>query len=201
MSNALESLSTQETEELILELTAFAAWLIKEKTWFRGPKTEIYLMGKSVEDYVYETIEMYIKEPDKYKPRLGDFKKYLKYNILRSIIKRDSNRQENQTSQYIHDDNNEDDEVPYLERISGGISENFENQLDFDLIKEFIENEIKDDEIAENIFLGIYVENLKRRDIIKEFGISAADYDNGIRRIKTIIKKAQEVFNPYKHSK
>jgi hypothetical protein len=53
-----------------------------------------------------------------------------------------------------------------------------------------IENEIKGDSIAEDIFLAVYSYGMKRREVIAEFKMTEDDYDNGLRRLKTVFNNA-----------
>lgn len=55
-------------EDVILKLTAFAWSLASSLTWFRGPKTTSFLMGKEAEDYVYGAIGKYLEHPEKFDP-------------------------------------------------------------------------------------------------------------------------------------
>jgi len=59
----------------------------------------------------------------------------------------------------------------------------------------FIEKEAKGDKIAEDIVLGICFNGLKRREVIEEFNMSDKEFDNGMRRLKTILNRAVKRFD------
>lgn len=63
----------------------------------------------------------------------------------------------------------------------------FPDDIDYDSIKKFIEAQIQGDKDVENIFLATYTYDMKRREVIEEFAMSPSEYDNGMRRLKTIL--------------
>ena len=71
----------------------------------------------------------------------------------------------------------------------------FPDDIDYSAIKEFIEKEVQGDNDAENIFLGIYTYGMKRREVIEEFTMTAVVFDNGMRRLTTVINRAAAHFN------
>lgn len=68
------------------------------------------------------------------------------------------------------------------------------DEIDYNNIMKFIESEVKGDDCAENIFLGLNC-GMKRAGIIDEFRMSPSDYDNAMRRLITIRKKAAQKYN------
>lgn len=190
--------SDAEWEDIILQLTAFTRSFAKGRRWFRGSKTETFLRGKTAEDYVYEAIEKYLGEPGKFDPTRGDLIGYLKYNLVRTAIGNDVRKAENSLTQEISDYHrgDEDDEgLSYLERIAPFTTALFDDDIDYASIKSHIENEIKGDEEAESVLLGVYTMGLKRREIIEEFGLASTAYDNAMRRLNTVIARAAKFFN------
>lgn len=75
----------------------------------------------------------------------------------------------------------------YLDSMLPYVAALFDQQLDYDMIVTHIENEVKGDADVENIYIGISA-GLKRREIIEEFDMSAKGFDNGQRRLNTILK-------------
>jgi hypothetical protein len=187
-------------EDIILRLTAFTKAWTNGREWFRGPGTDTFVAGKKVEDYVFEAIGRYLEFPEKHDPKLGDLAEYLKYQVIRSLVGNDLRKKENTETADIFrydDDPDEDDgdNVPYSERIMPYTAASFSDDIDYTVIKEYIEGEIGNDKDAENIYTGIYIEGMKRGEIIEEMGMSPGQFDNGMRRLNTILKRAASHFN------
>ena len=161
-------------------------------------------MGKEVEDYVFAAIGRYLEQPDKFDPQKGELLEYLKYNLVRSFIANDLRKKENnQTDDIFAEDNDEDDEEgssSYSERVLPYTAALFPDDIDYNAIKEYIEKEVQGDADAENIFLGIYTYGMKRRDVIEEFTMTAVAFDNGMRRLNTVINRAAVQFNKNKQT-
>lgn len=188
-------------DEVILRLEAFARSLLKVQPWFRGGNSNIFLKGKEMRDYVYEGIEKYLRNPKNYDPTKGDLVAYLKWNIIRSLVSNDVTSKENRVTKdvFAYQDD-EDSELNYLDRILPCLEPMFEDELDYTKIKEYVEKRLEGDSIAEEIFLGIYSNGMKRNEIIKEFNMSENDYNNGVRRLNTVLSEASVIFksNPAK---
>ncbi len=186
-------------EEIIVRLTAFTRSWTRGKPWFRGEKTTTFLMGKEVEDYVFAAIGKYLEEPEKFDPDKGELLEYLKYNLVRSFVANDLRKKENnRTDDIFAEDNDEDDEggsSSYSERVLPYTAALFPDDIDYNAIKEYIEKEVQGDADAENIFLGIYTYGMKRREVIEEFTMTAVAFDNGMRRLTTVINRAAAHFN------
>lgn len=195
----MESNPLIDWETIFLQLTAFAKSLAKGKPWFRGGDATFLFQGKEDKDYAMDAIEKYINEPEKFDPLKGDLLSYLKFNLIRSQIGNDLRRMENKTTIDVYGyqeelESSDDDNGTYVDRILPFIMPFFEDNFDYNLIKEYIEKRIAGDTIAENILLG-YSESMKRREIIEEFGMSTNEYDNGVRRLNTAIELAKSHFN------
>lgn len=182
-------------EEVIYRLQAFTRSCVKGKGWFRGGKTSVFLSGKEIDDYVYGAIEKYLRSPEKHDPSKGSLIDYLNYNIVRTLVSNDLVSKENRTSQDVFSmaenlDEDEDDNGSYLDRILPFAGAFFDQEIDFNEVMTHIENEIKGDSIAEGIFLAVYSYGMKRREVIAEFKMTEDDYDNGLRRLKTVFNNA-----------
>ena len=192
-------LTDAEWEDIIARLTAFTTSWVKGKDWFRSDDTGTFLMGKKVEDYVYEAIGRLIASPEKFDPSKGDLLNYLKYNLIRSLVSNDLNLIENTHTLDVyardHESDGDENALPYSERLLPYTSALFPDDIDYDAIKVYMEKEIQDDTDVENLFLGIYSYDMKRREIIEEFNITGAAYDNAMRRFTTILKRAATHFN------
>lgn len=181
-------------EEILLELTAFTLSWARGKAWFRGKGTTSFLMGKEVNDYVYEAIGRYLEHPGKFNPAKGRLIDYLQYQLVRSLISNDVRKSENKLTDNVFavDGHDGDDEANsnYAESILPYTAALFPDNIDYAAISQFIEKGIAGDKEVENIFLGLYTYGLKRGEVIKEFNMQPADYDNAMRRLTTIMNGA-----------
>lgn len=193
MSNQTGTNTTIDWEKVILDLQTFTRSWVNGKGWFRGGKTKTFLKGKEIDDYVYGAIEKYLLHPEKYDPSQGSLVDYLNYNIIRTLVRNDLVSSENRTSQDVfafaeeRAENNETDTGSYLDRILPFAGAYFDQEIDYNTIMSAIETEISGDSLLEEIFLGVCSYGLKRREVIEEFKLTPTQYDNGIRRLKTIL--------------
>jgi hypothetical protein len=209
-----EDKNSVDWEEVILRLQSYTRSLVSKKGWYRissvvkkDPKNDgenkyesTYIKGKEVDDYVYEAIEKYLVNKEKHDPQKGSLLDYLKYGVIRSLVSNDLVSSENRTSKDVlaHSNNLEDDENDngsYLDSILPYVDAYFDMEIDYKEIMNYVQGEIKGDEILEEIFLGICLNGLKRRDVIEEFNISEKDFDNGMRRLKTILSRTAKKFD------
>jgi hypothetical protein len=185
-------------EELILRLQTFTRSLANGKGWFRGAETTVYLRGKEIDDYVFDAIEIYLRNPEKFDPIKGSLIKYLCYNIIRNLVRNDlvsaENRSTNDVFAYQNESEDEDESAPYLDAILPHAEVFFDQEIDFTEVMNYIESETKGDSVVENIFLGISGYGLKRAEIIREFDMTPVEYDNGMRRLITIRNKAAKKY-------
>lgn len=191
-------------EEIILRLQTFTRSLANGKGWFRGEETTIYLKGKEIDDYVFDAIEIHLRNPEKFNPNRGTLIKYLCYSIIRNLVRNDlvsaENRTTNDVFAYQNENEGEDDSAPYLDSILPHAEVFFDQEIDFKEVMNYIEAETNGDSVVENIFLGISGYGLKRAEIIKEFNITPVEYDNGMRRLITIRNKAAKKYGIKKYS-
>ena len=146
-------------EEIILRLQTFTRSVANGKGWFRGEETTIYLRGKEIDDYVFDAIGIYLRNPEKFDPNKGSLIKYLCFSIIRNLVRNDlvsaENRTTNDVFAYQNERDDEDDSSPYLDAILPHAEVFFDQEIDFMEIMSYIETETKGDSVVENIFLGI----------------------------------------------
>lgn len=199
MRNQNSEITNDEWEDIILRLQSYTRKLVKEKGWFRGEKAGIFLSGKEIDDYVFEAIGRYLKNPEKHNPTKRSLVEYLKKHIIRSLVNNDLVSAENQTSidvfAYEKGSEDENDSASFLDSILPHAEAFFDEEIDFKEIMSYIESEVKGDTIAENIFFGISGYGLKRAEIMEEFGMTPVEYDNGMRRLITIRNKAAKEYD------
>jgi len=203
MANQRTENTSIDWEEVILCLQVYTRSLVKDKGWFRGKETTVYLKGKQIDDYVFEAIEKYLRNPEKFDPKKRSLIEYLKKHIIRSLVANDLTSAENRTSSDVFafiNDSDEEDDSSYLDSILPYAEALFDQEIDFIEIMNYIESEVKGDPIVENIFLGISGYGLKRAEIITEFNLTPIEFDNGMRRLNTIRNKAAKKYDIKKTS-
>lgn len=176
------------------QLFAFTHGLLSTKSWYRG-QTNSYVAGKQEHDYVSEAIERYLVHPEKFDACKGDLLQYLKFNLVRSLISNDARCAENRTSSHISAGSDKDeDSNNYANALVPSIDEYFDDSVDYHTIISCMETALEGDETGRDIFLGL-VSGLKRGDIILEFKMTPKQFDNGMRRLKTVQEKIAQQFN------
>jgi len=195
-SNGTESI---DWEEILVRLTAYAlSWAKGKEGWFRGENTTTFLAGKQAGDYAIAAITKYLENPNKYNPEKGSLFDYLRYGVIWSLVGNDLRSQENITSDDIfardEDPDDDTDTSPYSERVMPCTAAMFPDDIDYATIRAYIEKEIEGDEDALKILLGVYDHGLKRREIIEEYKMTPAAYDNGMRRLNTVLARAGKFF-------
>jgi len=190
-------MDTINWDELYLQLFAYADSLLKAKTWFRKGKTDSYLEGKQVHDYVSAAIERFLSEPQKYDPTKRSLVGYLKIHIIRSLISNDVNKVENTTTADLefYIDQDDDKSSDNLEALLPYADAYYDQQIDHDKVLTDIRNEIQSDEIVKKIFEAHCLNGLLRREILIEYNMDAAAFDNGMKRLKTVLKKTAKKYD------
>ena len=186
---------------LYIQLYAYTDNLLKKKGWFRGGKTNSFLKGKETHDYVSEAFEKYLTNPEKYKGTTGrSLENYLKLHIIRTLVGNDARSPENRTSKSIpslvsrkHEEGEDGD--TYLDSILPFAEAYFDQEIDSKEIMTFIEQEVAKDKIVEEIYLGVRCYGWKRAMVIKEFNMSENDFDNGMRRLTTVLNNTAKKFD------
>lgn len=190
-------MDTINWDELYLQLFAYTDSLLKANTWFRKGKIDSYLEGKQVHDYVSAAIEKFLSEPHKYDSTKRSLVGYLKVHIIRSLVSNDVNKAENKTTsdlEFMHND--EDDEAfNSMEALLPYADAYFDQQIDHDQILNDIKDEIKSDEIVKKIFEAHCQNGLLRREILMEYNMDANAFDNGMKRLKTVLKKTAKKYD------
>jgi hypothetical protein len=191
MSNQTDGQETIDLGELYLQLYAFTDDFLKTRTFFRGASSSSFLAGKEVHDYVMDGIERYLRNPEKFNPSSGrSLLNYIRLHIIRSLIGNDLRSAENRLSKdlFAFESNNDEMGIDYVESMLPYAEAYFDEEMDYEKIMIHVEEAIKGDKIAEEIFLGLAGCGLKRREIIQEFGMTETEYNNGARRLQTILK-------------
>ena len=186
-------------EDVYVQLYAYTDHLLKAYSWFRGAKTDSYLKGKQVHDYIADAIEKYLKSPEKFDASYGrSLVNYLKKHIIRSLISNDAKSPENITSSgilsYVNSINEEDDPFINVDALLPIMVANFDREIDCKKILSYIHSEIQDDKIVLLIFEEICFNGSKRREVIHEHNLIEPDFDNGMKRLKTVLNNTAKKF-------
>lgn len=189
--------------DVYIRLYAFADSLIRTKNWFRDSadkKTEVFLAGKSVADYVMEAITRYLENPSGYDATTGrSLVNYIHWHILRNLVRADVTSLENKETVTVYNNEDEDDGsdlednralksmLPYIEAY-------FDQEIDINKITADLEVEVSKDPDVEKVYLGICMSGMKRREVIKDFNMTDKEFDNAMRRFHTILKNTARVY-------
>lgn len=181
--------------ELYKCVFSFAHKLLKKKHWFRGTGDGSSIKGKEVHDYVNDALAQYFANPEKHDPAKGSLADYINFNIIRTLVRNDAVSAENRKTSDLFANSAEDEESgsTYLELMLPYTEALVDQQMDYDMVIAYIEQQAQGDSVVEYILLGLNTD-LKRREIMKEFNIEVREYDNGKRRLDTILKNAASKF-------
>ena len=186
-------METIDWEDIYIQLYAYTDQLLKTKVWFRKAGANSYLKGKQVHDYISEAIEKYLRNPEKYDPKYNrSLVNYLKKHIIRTLVGNDSRSVENKISDDIFsfdvDGKDEDDQYSGLDSLLPYAEAYFDQEIDYDKACAYVRSELGDDEAAIKIF-DDRCEGVKRRQTIEFHEMSDIDYDNGMKRLHTVLKR------------
>ncbi len=177
-------------KEIINRLNAFAEDQIRLYNWFRGKYA--LPQGYTAEDFTQEAILEYLTKPSIYNPEKGEFLAFLKYYILRRLVYNLSTLSENKKSKDIFRlDSTDENGVSKYENYLPIELVTVEEEMNFEKITDLIIEQLNGETVLENIFEGLFINHLKRAEICKHYNITENDYDNGVRRLGTILKTAK----------
>lgn len=188
MKNYAPPTDDQGWLEIINRLRAFAEDQISIYSWFRGENA--LPQGYTADDFTQEAILRHCENPSKYDPGRGEFLAFLKYYILKRLVYNLSMLTENALTTDIYrmfSEEEEEDTVSYEDYLPTAILD-IDGQIDHDKYLNLIIEKIDGETLLETIFEAIFINNLKRREICKQYHMTEQDYDNAVRRLNTIIK-------------
>lgn len=135
-------------------------------------------------DFAMEAIKKYLERPNNFNPKRNpDLVKYLKYYILRQLIS-NFRKSKSHLNEDIVEENN------YMGLFDIYIKDYLiDDAIDYDNLINKIKSSIKDDKLVKNIFELRIVKEFKRKEICEKLNIRSSEFDNGFRRLKTIVKK------------
>lgn len=178
-------------DDIYMQLYAYTDQMLKAHIWFGKAESDSYLKGMQVHDYIAAAIEKFLVSPEKFDPSYGrSLINYLKKHIIRSLISNDAKSLENKTAtgNSIFENSSDDDEASNVfESLLPFVYATFDQTIDYEKIMNEIYSEIQNDIILTQIFEGTCKNRMKRREIILEFKMKESDFDNGMKRLKTVL--------------
>lgn len=187
-------------EDIYVQLYAYTDQLLKTYIWFRKNRSDSYLKGKQVHDYVMGAIEKYLREPEKFDASSGRLLlTYLKWHIVRTAVGNDARSTENKifTELPTSDDSNDggEDVFSNIDALLPFVVAGFDEEMDYKKIMAEIAAELQEDEMAKLIFEEVRCNGMDRRDVIRKYNLEDKAYDNGMKRMKTVLKKIAKRYN------
>ena len=180
-------------DDIYAQLYAYTDHLLKAKKWFRKDGADSYLKGKQVHDYISEAIEKHLRHPGKFDSTSNrSLVNYLKLHIIRTLVGNDATSSENRTTDDIFatlkNDVGSDDTQSSLDVLLPFANAFFDQEIDYQEIVSYVKSELSTDEICGKIFEGICC-GLKRRESIEEYNLTETQFDNGMKRLNTVLRK------------
>lgn len=180
-------------DDIYVQLYTYTDHLLKAKKWFRKDGSDSYLKGKQVHDYISEAIEKHLRRPEKYDNTSNrSLVNYLKLHIILTLVGNDARSPENYKTDDIFSatmkDNEEEDTQFNLDVFLPFAGAFFDQEIDYQEIISHVKSELSTDEICNKIFEGI-CNRLKRRESIEEHFLTEKQFDNGMKRLNTILEK------------
>ena len=189
-------METADWNKIYLQLFAYAHQLLKVHHWFRGKQIDSFIAGKQPHDYVMDAIEKYLEEPGKFDPTCNrSLVNYLKYHIIRQSISNDSKCAENRTSSDVFRPREYEEDSDFVDLVLPHFEGHFDDDMDLKEILNKVSEEVRKDPILAKIFEGACKERLKRGEVMKTYELSESEYDNGFKRLSTILKRIAKKFD------
>lgn len=186
-----------EGKALLRSLHVYAYELFR-----RVYKQEVNERGKSFSDYVFDAIEKHLRGEDNYDKARSTLDYHLKKNVIRQAIYNDlpphvKNHRKLVSKQSLTESNIVP--IPSAAREQS-VSAVIPELLAYDekVIFQEIERVIGDDKVVGEIYLAITTGGFSlvdRAEICRELDMKLSDFDNGKRRLNTILKNVFRKFN------
>jgi len=182
-------------KDIILQLTAFAQYLINidKDDWSKGPTN--LPKGFEAKDLAMEAIKDFLENPDKFDPsRNESLINFLKFHTVRRLVSNLKKSKENRTKASYIENEKDSDEIEIFEKYSGtstlGFFELFIVEgIDVDKTIHKIEQVIKDDVEMSMVFNALVYDNSVRHEICDDLGLKPNEYDNILKRLKRNVER------------
>lgn len=179
--------SSPAGRELIRNLYAFSLALFQKLY-----KTEVNERGKSFKDYVHDAIEKHLLQQDHYDPAKSPLEYHLKYHLIRRAIYNDLPPGVKKLRKEANTGSAQDSHlIPQRQRTQEEITLT-EVGYDQGLILSEVERQVNGDVVLESIYLAVCEDTFDfsdRQEICKAYGIAPDEFDKGIKRFRTVLKR------------
>lgn len=194
-------LEKPENRKLLVSLYAFSRGLYKKLY-----NKEINEVGKGFQDYVHDAIEKHLRGEDNFDVSRGKLNFHLKYNVIRQMLVNDLPLEVRKAYQKRKKSEPEDEEMIHIiQEVQAYIDPDDLPSVDFGLdnmysaaIFKAIEDGIKEDEIAQRIYLAVVQDKYQfseREEICTDYELEKSDFDNGKRRLLTVVRRVFKKFD------
>lgn len=183
-----------ENKILLGNLYAFAHAL-----FFRMYKKEPNHKTKGFRDYVHDAILKHEDNPHKFDSSLGSLENYLKFYLIRRLMSNDmpSKGKKLRAESFGEEAGKKQEKVQKTDFQKKDYDEpDWEgeriDELDDTLIFKAIEDELKSDDVAGQIYLAVFHDKYNfsdRAEICEAFGIPDKEFDKARKRLQTIMKR------------
>lgn len=183
-SNYDEIYSPQVFEKLLSVLMAYSYSLLE------GYNVRY---DKSIEELSYdfsmEAIKKHLEDPNVFNPKKNnDLVNFLKYYILKRLIS-NSKKLGTNKNELLYDN----DSTIHRQVLNHQTNEiDIYSDIDYKLVTSQIEVKLRSKPLLLDVFKLRILEDSKRSEVCKDLNISLSEYNNRIRRLKTIISKVIE---------
>lgn len=163
--------------------------------------------GKGFEDYVHDAIEKHLLGHDNYNAGKGPLEYHLKYHVIKQALTNDlppAVKKKYADYRKMTDEEREMStqstvrEPEPIDPDELGIASLVVNNIDSAQLFKELELEINGDEVVAQIYLAVVHDKYEfsdRAEICEECGISSNDFDNGKRRLLTILRRVFKRLN------
>lgn len=190
------NLEQEELKKLLRNLYAYS----------RGYYSKLYQVdpnwkGKGFKDYVHDALEKYLGGNDNFDSKRGPLEYHLKYHLIKQAITNDlppdvrkayaEYRKKTQDELEMGQQKTSVDPA-HIDPDELSIVSLVVNNMDSEDLLKQIESEINGDTAMEQIYLAVVYDKYEfseRAEICRDFDLSLNDFDNGKRRLMTILRR------------
>jgi len=192
MTSEVFDFSSPGGKALMRNLYAFSLALFN-----RLYKTEVNERGKSFKDYVHDAIEKHLLQEDRYDPAKSPLEYHLKYHVIRRAIYNDlpagvkKLHKETAVSQL-----QESNLIPERQSTPARMTLAAVG-YDQALILKEVEEKVNNDAVMESIYLAVCEDTFDfsdRQEICNAYTIAPEEFDKGIKRFRTVLKRVFQEF-------
>lgn len=180
-SNYLDICSEEVFSKLLPVLMTYAYSLIED-----GRLKSKKSIGQLSYDFAMEAITRYLEEPSKFDPKRNkDLVQYLKYNTLRRLVS-NAKTLKSYRNELLFE---EGDTIHRKAFNAPVLDSDVHKDIDYSNAISAITKDLVSFPLLQEVFRLRIVKDYLRSEVCTKLNITSSDYDNRMRRIKTIAKK------------